>query len=439
MLFLVKSLLKKIIPGWVFSLYHYLWAVFSAVVCGWPSHKMAVIGITGTKGKTSTANFIWATLQAGGKKTGIITTANIRIGDKEVLNNYHMTMPGRFVIQQLLAQMVRADCKYCVVEVTSEGIKQFRHKGIEFDIAIFTNLTPEHLPSHGGSFEKYKAAKGKLFESLYHGEKKIIDGKRIEQTIIANRDDENAGYFLNFNAEKKITFGLKPGADYVADNIKDMPDGAEFSAGGAKFELSILGGFNVYNALPAVIIGRLFKIPDMSIARGLKELTLIPGRMERIDEGQNFTVIVDYAHEKESMTAALKTARDLANENKVIVLLGGVGGGRDKSQRPKMGKAAAEKADYVIVSNVDPYDDEPAEICEDVARAAEEHSKIRNQNLFVIEDRRLGIRKAFELARQNDVVIITGKGHEQSMIIGRKSIKWNDKEVVIEELKKLKA
>ncbi|TSC91380.1 MAG: Uncharacterized protein CEN90_509 [Parcubacteria group bacterium Licking1014_17] len=434
----IKSIIKKITPQWAISLYHYSLAVFSAAIYGFPSEKMAVIGVTGTKGKTTTANFIWSCLQAGGYKTGIITTANIRIGEKETLNKYHMTMPGRFVIQKLLRQMVKEGCKYCVVETTSEGIKQHRHRGIHYDIAVFTNLTPEHLPSHGGSFEKYKQAKGKLFESLAKHNHKHVAGKLIEPTIIINNDSEHKDYFLSFRASQKITYGLNQGADYAAENVRDTASGVEFSVKGVMFHLGILGRFNVYNALPAIIICRLFKVPDLLIERGLKNLRLIPGRMELINEGQNFTVIVDYAHEKESITAVLETAQKIIKPGaKIIILLGAEGGGRDKFKRPVMGKLAGEMADYVIASNVDPYEDDPTEIAEDIARAAEEAGKIRNQNLFVIEDRRQGIKKALELAKSGDIVIITGKGAEQSIFIGGKKYDWDDRTVTKEELNKL--
>jgi UDP-N-acetylmuramyl tripeptide synthase len=199
-----------------------------------------------------------------------------------------------------------------------------------------------------------------------------------------------------------------------------------------------LGKFNVYNALPAIIIGRLFGVNNDLIAKGLMNLKVIPGRMEKIDAGQDFTVLVDYAHEKESMTNALETVNGMKKpEAKVIVLLGAEGGGRDKAKRPIMGEIAAKMADFVIVSNVDPYLDDPQQILEDIAVASEKNGKIRNQNLFVIEDRRLGIKKALSLAKTNDIVLITGKGAEQSIVIGGKRFAWDDREVVKEELKQI--
>jgi UDP-N-acetylmuramoyl-L-alanyl-D-glutamate--2,6-diaminopimelate ligase len=474
----ILRITKKFIPTKLFKMaqpaYHYLLAISGAILYGFPSRKMIVVGVTGTKGKTSAINFIWSALMAGGLKTGIITTANIRIGDEEILNKYHMTMPGRFVIQSYIRKMTNAGCKYCLIETTSEGIKQFRHIGINYDIAVFTNLSPEHLPSHGGSFENYKNKKLELFKMLSKLPKKRIDGKAIEKVMIANADSEHAKDFLQFDADKKITFGIEKTADFSAKNIVEKADGVSFEVDATNFELSIPGKFNIYNALPAVAVARLAGISDENIKRGLKKLFVIPGRMEKINCGplngrpsgkQKFTVIVDYAHEKQSMTNVLQTAKIIARSadgfdldapkpgqglsksnpsapevfsaGKIIVLLGAEGGGRDKTKRADMGEISAKLADFVVVSNVDPYDDDPKEILEDIATVAEKFGKIRNKNFFVIEDRREGIKKAISLARENDVVIITGKGAEQSMVIKGERISWDDRKVVKEELGKI--
>lgn len=346
-------------------------------------------------------------------------------------------MPGRFTIQKLMAQMVKNGCKFCIVETTSEGIKQYRHIGVYYDIAIFTNLSPEHLEAHDGSFEKYKQMKAKMFAVL-SSHNKVINGKIIEKVIIANKDSEHADYFLDFKADKKITFSIKNEADYVADNIQETNSGVNFEVAKVIFKISISGKFNVYNALPAIIVCRLFGASDYLIAKGLSELQIIPGRMEKIDDGQNFMVLVDYAHEKESITNILQTANNMKKDgSKTIILLGAEGGGRDKAKRPIMGELAAKMADYVIVSNVDPYEDDPKQILEDIAISSEKFGKVRDQNLFVIEDRKSGIKKALSLAKANDIVLITGKGAEQSIVIGGKRSSWDDRQVVREELRLL--
>ncbi|MBI4363340.1 MAG: UDP-N-acetylmuramoyl-L-alanyl-D-glutamate--2,6-diaminopimelate ligase [Candidatus Doudnabacteria bacterium] len=421
----LKKLIRSILPEWIFLVYHFLLAHLAVFYYGYPAKKLFVVGVTGTKGKTSTANFVWAVLTAGGYKTGQLGTANTRIGEKQTLNRMHMTMPSPFVIQKFLKQMVAAGCTHAVMEATSEGLKLFRHLGIKFDAAIFTNLTPEHLPSHGGSFEKYKQVKAQLMKNL--------TGEKI---IIANADSEYAKFYLGFPAKQKITFGIKQG-DLLAENIIANQNGISFAVKNQPYRLSVLGSFNVYNALPAIALGQTLKIGYEQIKQGLENLKLIEGRMQKIEQGQNFTVIVDYAHEKVSMNAALDAVRSMAPKHHVIVLLGAEGGGRDQSKRPAMGEVAATKADFVIISNVDPYDDDPLKIANDIAQAAESSGKTREKNLFIILDRKAGIAQALGLARAGDVVLITGKGAEQSMIIGSKKIPWDDREMVKEELQKL--
>lgn len=430
----MKKIIKKITPDFILKLYHYFLAVLANVAYGFPSKKMIIIGVTGTKGKTTTSNFIWSTLESSGLKTGLLSTANLKIGREEILNPFHMTMPGRFVIQKYLKKMQKSGCKVAIVEVTSQGLIQYRHIGINFDFAVFTNLTPEHIDAHK-SFENYKKAKGILFKYLTHFKQKKIDGKKIKKTIIVNKDDSNYEYFYSFDADKKITFSREVESDFKATNISQEKNFVSFSLSGSLFRLSVLGEFNVLNALPAILIARDLGLSDNSIAKGLESLSLIPGRMEIIEMGQNFKVVVDYAHEKQSMTLAMRTARQVAGDKKVIVLLGAEGGGRDKKKRPEMGEIVGKLADFVICSNVDPYEDDPLPIAEDIAVASEKVGKERDKNLFVILDRREGIKKALFLANEGDVVMITGKGAEQSMVIGGRTIPWDDRVIVKEELR----
>ncbi|MCX6737784.1 MAG: UDP-N-acetylmuramoyl-L-alanyl-D-glutamate--2,6-diaminopimelate ligase [Candidatus Parcubacteria bacterium] len=416
--------------------YHYLVPPISSLIYGRPSNKMVVIGITGTKGKTSAANYIWSVLTASGHKTGLIGTANIRIGQEETMNPYHMTMPGRAIIQGLLKKMLTSSCEYAIVETTSEGIKQWRHKAINYDVAIFTNLSPEHLDAHG-NFENYKKAKGQLFAVLENLPHKTLKGTKIFKTIIANIDDKEANYFLNFKADKKITFGIQNAADVKAEGVKVLPFSNEFTVNGINYKINLPGEFNVYNALVAIAVARNFDLPQSAVEKGLAELYTIPGRMEQINSGQNFIVLVDYAHEEKSMTAALQAARVMTKE-KIIVLLGAEGGGRDKAKRPAMGRVTGELADYVVVSNVDPYKDDPQEIIEDIAKASELTGKVEGKDLFRVIDRREGIKMALSLANKDDVVLITGKGAEQFIIINGVRSPWDDRRVVKEELERIK-
>jgi UDP-N-acetylmuramoyl-L-alanyl-D-glutamate--2,6-diaminopimelate ligase len=254
----IKSFIKKLAPNKVLSYYHYFLALVADLYFGHPSGRMIVVGITGTKGKTTCANFVWSVLKETGSKVGQIGTANIRIGEKEFLNNFHMTMPGPFKLQHLLKQMADEGCGYCVLEATSEGMKLWRHIGIDFDAAIFTNLTPEHLPSHNNSFEEYKKEKGKLFQALSNN-RKVIKGTSIKRISIINSDSEHADYFSSFPAGKKYTYGISSNADLKAGDIQETSEGVSFEAGGALFKLSILGGFNVLNALPAILLDELLE------------------------------------------------------------------------------------------------------------------------------------------------------------------------------------
>ncbi|PIQ91312.1 MAG: hypothetical protein COV70_04350 [Parcubacteria group bacterium CG11_big_fil_rev_8_21_14_0_20_39_22] len=432
------SFFRKIVPEPIILWYHFLLSILGSILYGRPSKKMIIIGVVGTKGKTSTINFIWSVLNAGGYKTGIVTTANVKIGDKEVINSAHRTMPGRFEMQKFLRTMADSGCSHCIIEPTSEGIKQHRHRGIDFDILVFTNLSPEHLASHGGSFENYKKTKGKIFARLHKIKHKVFKCRRIDKVTIINADDDHANYYLSFKADKKISYGKSESANYRAHNITEGKNGVKFETKGSKFSLQTLGTFNVYNALPAIVIGKIFNVPTNLIGRGLASLSTIPGRMQRIDEGQPFTVIVDYAHEGKSMYESINACRKLAGKNRVLVLLGSEGGGRDIEKREAMGTVAGRDANVVVASTTDPYDDDPKEILDMIAGASKKEGKRDGTDLFVIVDRRQGIRKILSLAGIGDVVLITGMGSQLTMIVEKgKVLPWDEIKIVKEELQKL--
>ena len=428
--------IKKLVPDTMKTPYQFIKAYLAGCLYGFPAKKMLVIGVTGTKGKTSAGNYVWSVLSAGALHAGLISSAIFRYGTTEKINAYHMTMPSPFIIQRELRRMYHAGIRHVVVEMTSEGMKQFRHLGIPADYAIFTNLTPEHLSSHGGSFEKYKEAKTPLFKSLCHTRKHIL-GKEIATAIIANADSEHAPYYLAFSADSKCTYGIHKG-DIRAQNIQSTKRGTSFTVGTNTYETSIPGDFNVYNALPAIAVGQLLDIPLDAIQKGITALTRIPGRMDEITIGQSFLVYVDYAHEPASMRALLDTARTLVGmEHKIILLTGGQGGGRDKRKRAPMAELAGQKADYVIITNEDPYDDDPKAIVEELAEGVLKTStKKRDTDLFALLDRKEAIEKAFSLAHTGDIVLIAGKGSEQTMMTHAGAIPWNEKEIATEILSK---
>ncbi|MFA6027747.1 MAG: UDP-N-acetylmuramyl-tripeptide synthetase [Patescibacteria group bacterium] len=428
----MKELIKKIIPANWLSFYHKTMAVLAAFYYRHPSEKLIVIGVTGTKGKSTTTNIIWHMLHEAGHKAGLTATTNFRIHDKEWVNEKKMTMVGRFQLQKLLSDMVKAGCEYAVVETSSEGIKQWRHYGINYDIAIFLNLSPEHIESHGG-YDNYKKAKGELFKSLALKEK-IINGKKIKKTIIANFDDKESGYFLGFPADEKITYGTRNSADINATEIKNSEQGISFKINEATdFTLKQIGAFNIYNALPAIAVGTAlgFTLSDMS--NYLKKFKGMPGRMELINEGQNYKVIVDYAYEPKCLELVLQTIKELyINEelkNKIIAVSGPTGGGRDSWRRPVMGEILSKYCGAAVITTDDPYDDDPSKIADEMIKG------IKNIKHYKIIDRREAIKKALSLAQKDDIVLLAGKGSDPVMAMPHGvKVKWDDRDVARELL-----
>jgi UDP-N-acetylmuramoyl-L-alanyl-D-glutamate--2,6-diaminopimelate ligase len=431
----LKKVVQPIIPKSLINFFHYTESIAAAQKYKKPSEQMIVIGIVGSKGKTTTANMLWSILSADGHKVGLIGTANIRYGNKEEMNPYHMTMPGAFVMQKILAKMASMKCKYVVMEVPSEGQTQYRHVGINFDVLVFTNVTKELMAAHDFSMETLHKHNKRVFKRLTHSKRKTIDLARTPKMIIANTDNKHAKDYLIFQADKKLTFGTKNDTDYKLENIEDTKNGISFDINGANYKAKILGKINAINAAGAIATASALGANKKAIASGLSKLATIPGRMEVIEGKQPFTVVVDYAHEQASMNALMDSAKDMKPKGaKVITLLGAEGGGRDSAKRPEMGEICAKGSDIIILSNVDPYEDDPMDIINDIKKGALKAGAKEGKSMFIIPDRREGIRKALELANKDDLVLITGKGAEQSIVIGGKSFPWDDRKVVKEEL-----
>jgi len=434
-------IIKKFIPRPLISSYHFFLAKLASFYYGNPSKRMIVIGVTGTNGKSSTVQIIADIISSCGKKIGFISTAEMQIGNSKVLNAMKMTMPGRFFLQKQMKNMLLAGCEYAIIETSSQGIEQFRHVGINYDVAVCTNLTPEHIEAHGG-FENYKKAKGKFFEHLARMPRKQLYGKTIEKVSVVNLDDSHASYFLQFLADRKIGYAFYGNYDISgveeirANNIKLTGQGLSFEVLQSSVYSNLLGMHNAYNILCALSVGFSLGLQIKKMAGGLKNI-FIPGRMELIDEGQNFTVIVDYAPEPQGVGKLYKTI-ELLHKNKIIHVLGSCGGGRDRTRRKVLGRMAGKFSHYVIATNEDPYDDDPMEIINEVAQGAKEVGKKENENLFLFLDRREAIRKALSIAQAKDIVLITGKGCEQAMVVkNNKKIPWDDRVVAREELKKI--
>lgn len=442
MMYKIKQFLKRILPKWVLRFYHWVLAVLANIIYGFPSDKLVVIGVTGTNGKSSTVEMIARLIEGAGYKVGFTSTVKIKIADKEFLNKSKMTMLGRFALQKLLKQMVQAGCQYAVVETSSQGLEQYRHLGINYDVAVFTNLTPEHIEAHGG-FENYKKAKGRLFSHLSRKKRKNLFGRIWEKCSVVNLGDEHAEYYLSFLADTKYGFALDKIYDTkLVDGINQLLfcDKYELSLQGAKFwlknqeeddqfyQIPLLGKFNIKNALCALTVAKYLHLDEQKVRKTLAVLPIIPGRMELINEGQDFTVLVDYAPEPASFEQLYQTVK-LLPHNKIIHVFGSCGGGRDVARRPILGRMAGEWADYCIVTNEDPYDDDPMEIIDQVAAGCVEKGKIENENLFKILNRREAIAKAMSLAQTGDLVILTGKGAEQAIILANGTREdWDERE-----------
>jgi len=409
---------KKLIPKSVFDffqpMYHELLAHGGALRYGFPSHDMKVIGVTGTKGKSTTVLLLSRLLEGIGEPVAAIGSLGFKIKDKEWPNNLKMTMPGRFKLQKFLAEAKKAGCKYVILEVTSEGIKQKRHLGIKFDCAVFTNLHKEHLESHG-SFENYYQAKQELF-------------KKTDNVHVLNIDDPNVKLFDGFHAKRKIFYGIGNG-DMRADNIQLEEGKSSFEIYGTKFNINFGGRFNIYNCLAALAAGAMYGV-DLPRAKPiLEKIKIIPGRMEYIQKSP-FAVVVDYAHTPDSLEAVYKTLRQTSK--RLICVLGAAGGGRDKWKRPEFAKIASLYCDQVILTDEDPYDENPEQILSEIKSGI---SKDKLKVTKEILDRREAIKNALTSAKNGDTVIITGKGSETSMAVaGDKKIPWSDKKVVQELL-----
>jgi len=397
----------------------------------YPSHKLRMIGVTGTNGKTTTTYLLRSILQEAGFKVGIIGTIQNSIGERIIPTKN--TTPDVIDLQSLLAEMVASGMDYVVMEVSSHALAQERVIGCEFDVAIFTNMTQDHLDFHI-NFENYLAAKTKLFEML-SAASNVKSGK----TAIINTDDKASEFILSHTACKKITYGITNDTQLKAQNTDIQANGSRFDITGdfglLNLELKITGLFNVYNVLSAVGAALAEGIDSQIIKTALEKFQSVPGRFELVDAGQPFSVIVDYAHTPDGLENILKTAQQIAKQRIIVVF--GCGGDRDRTKRPIMGKIAAQYSHVVIATSDNPRSEEPEQILEEIEVGIKEgltDGKIYNK----IIDRRQAIAHALHIAQRDDIVIIAGKGHENYQILKDKTISFDDKEVVKEIIRETK-
>ena len=381
-----------------------------------PSRRLHVIGITGTDGKTTTAFLAEAMLRATGRRPGLIGTVEVGVGDERSANVNRNTTPEAPELQALLAQMVESGNDSVVLEATSHGLAQSRTRNVDFDIGILTNVTSEHLEFHG-SWENYRAAKAMLF-------------RQVPMSIL-NADDPSVAYFRAAAGGRVLTYGLDNEADVLASDVDARGNGTSFTVSSERWtgrvDLQLPGSFNVHNALAVMALAKVDGIDLDLAARALGDVTGVPGRMETVDLGQPFGVVVDYAHTADSLGKVLRVLRPLAN-GRVIAVFGSAGE-RDPTKRAAMGRASAELSDITIVTDEDPRLEDPRQINEAIAAGARQAGAREGETLFVIDDRSAAIGHAIGMAREGDVILLAGKGHEKTIIYGTEGRWWDEKEV----------
>jgi UDP-N-acetylmuramoyl-L-alanyl-D-glutamate--2,6-diaminopimelate ligase len=388
---------------------------------GRPSERLEVIGVTGTDGKTTTCYLAVAALKAGGRRPGMIGTVAVRVGDEERSNQDRNTTPEAPELQALLADMVEAGNDCVVMEATSHGLAQSRVRNCRFRVAIVTNVTSEHLEFHG-TLEAYRAAKARLVEEA--------------PLALLNADDPAFGYFRDRARDRVLTYGTDASAEVRATKIEARADGTTFTASTPRWSgevhLRLPGAFNVHNALAALALADAEGIDLAVTAAAIGTVAGVPGRMERIDAGQPFGVVVDYAHTAGSLEKVLRTLRPLTSGRLIVVF--GSAGERDRVKRPAMGRVAAELSDLAIVADEDPRLEDPRVINEEIADGARAAGARDGETLWVIDDRREAIAYAIGLANAGDMILLAGKGHEGSIFYGTEKRPWGEREVARQEL-----
>ncbi len=409
---------EKFIPVPLYTkgqpIYHWLMSFSSAIWYRFPSQHVKVIGVTGTKGKSSTTEIINTILEEAGYRTALSNTIRFKVAGEENDNLYKMSMPGRFFIQNFLRRAVKAQCDFVIMEITSQGFLQYRNRFIDLDTFVFTNLSPEHIEAHG-SYEDYVQAKVGIAVEIEHSSKP-------NRTLIVNGDDAEARRFLEIHADKKVTYSLQDVAPYTI-----LKEGIEFTLSGKKVHSPLSGIFNLSNILAAISTVRNFGVSDEIIIRALEKFNGIRGRVEKIEEGQDFTVIVDYAHTPDSLEKLFQ----LFQNQRIIAVFGSTGGGRDTWKRKEMGRLADQYADEIILTDDDSYDEDVNKIIDEIATGIVNHTPAK------IPNRREAISEGIRRAKTGDAVLLIGKGTDP-YLMGPNGSKtpWSDAAIVREALKK---
>ena len=393
-----------------------------------PSEKLTVIGVTGTDGKTTTASLIYSILKSSGKNTGLVSTVEAKIGNKSYDTGFHVTNPEPPLLQKFLAQMSRLECQYAVLEVTSHGLDQQRVAGINFAAGVLTNITHEHLDYHK-TFEKYRQAKSRLFWQV--------------KLAVLNEDDPSFRYIRGATKKgaKIVSYGIKKKADLWADKIEFSPVGMKFLVHEEgkiiPFMTRLIGDYNVYNILAAAGVSRGLNIPWGAIQEATEKFRGVVGRMERIDGDKKFSVIVDFAHTPNGLENTLKTLQNVKKGDARIIAVFGCNGERDVVKRPMMGIIATKLADLTVLTAEDPRREDVNKIIEQIVEGCQGAGGVEEKTFWKIPDRQKAIDFAIQkLARDDDIVVVCGKGHEKSMCFGTTEYPWSDQEAVRKAFRK---
>ncbi|KKP77666.1 MAG: hypothetical protein A2271_01800 [Candidatus Moranbacteria bacterium RIFOXYA12_FULL_35_19] len=468
--------MKKLIPQSIKNIYHLFQAILANFMYGWPSKNIKIIGVTGTNGKTTTVQMITKILEESGARVAMASTINFKLDKKEWVNATKFTTLSSFQVQKFIADAVKANCEYLVLETSSHSLDQFRTWGIYYDTAVITNVTREHLDYHK-TIEEYRQAKLKLFKNA--------------KNAVVNLDMEKAEEFLNCGAENIFGYGTEitnsklqiPNKiqnsklkNIIAKNIKLEIDHSLYQILDTKYKIQMLGLFNVENALAASCVGFVYGISNDIIKNALEKIQGVPGRMEKVPNDRGIEIIIDYAVTPDSLEKVYELISELWTSNvhnghsmskgRIISVFGSCGE-RDRGKRPIMGEIVSRFADYIIVTNEDPYGENPVDIINEVfsgvvgfnvsgefpnfqfpisnfqINSNDQNSKNKTKftegiNCWRILDRREAIKKALQLAKPGDIFVITGKGAEEVMAIGAQRIPWNEKQVILEELENLR-
>ncbi|MFZ3031878.1 MAG: UDP-N-acetylmuramoyl-L-alanyl-D-glutamate--2,6-diaminopimelate ligase [Candidatus Moraniibacteriota bacterium] len=417
----MKRFFSRLVPQWLKNQYHLMHAVLACVVFGFPGRRLRVIGVTGTNGKTTTTQFIACILSAAEKKVALASTINFQIGEKSWVNASKFTTLSPWKLQRFLHDAVNDGCEYAVIETSSHALDQNRVWGIPYEVAVMTNVTREHLDYHQ-TMAAYREAKCRLF-------------RRAKKAVV-NLDMENPQFFCGMKEKQVFTYSTKnPQAQLFATDITLDFKGTEFEVDGIKFHLRIPGLFNIENALAALGVARLLDIDLAQAGEALGSVTGVSGRMELVPNHMNADILIDYAVTPDAFEKLYASILPLKIPGSKIIHVFGACGERDRGKRPQMGEIASSYADIVILTNEDPFHENPEQIIDDIEQGV---SKKKDKNYFRIFDRREAIHKALSLAEIGDIVLITGKGAEVTMALGDTRLPWSERQVIEEELEKLK-